>query len=93
MAEGQRENARGAMSKRTGPVRPPRPGQVYWTDGHQVLPLDEPTVRAWLERGVSRGWVVFADDALQALEIGQRLKIQVGHGPLGRIANGWHGGG
>jgi hypothetical protein len=51
---------------------------LFWTDGIFAVRLDEPTLRAWLERGVSHGWVVAADDEQKSLAIGKNLLAKLG---------------
>jgi hypothetical protein len=54
-----------AVKRETRPIL----DSLFWSDGVQVVALDAPAIEAWLDRGVSRGWVVAARSAEKALEI------------------------
>ena len=51
---------------------------LFWTDGIFVVRLDAATLKAYLERGVSHGWVIAADSEEKCLAIGKNLLAKLG---------------
>lgn len=54
------------------PSPDPQQGLVWWTDATNVACLTAHEIRAWLERGISSGWIVLARSPEEALAKGRR---------------------